>query len=91
MFYEAIYEGQSIWDKCKKKFPNAIITDASDCIHPDRFEIKIEGEEDQIEEQFYIFALKEGFSQGCFIFQLNMRKPPKGWVEKLNEWIKVLN
>lgn len=91
MFMEVVYAGQSIWDLIQKEFPSAIITDASDCIHTDRFKVEIEGIEDQIEEQFYIFALKQGFTNLCFVFGLNLSMPPKGWVEKLNEWIKVLN
>ena len=65
--YDLIYAPKVVEETIKRKYPLAQITDASDEIHTERFECEIEGVE---KDEFYPFAIREGFSQYCFGFLL---------------------
>jgi len=49
-----------------RRSQNAKIKDASDYIHPKSFELNIEVEKDE----FYPFAIKNGFARHCLGFEL---------------------
>jgi len=79
---ELVYGGEQIERIIKKKYPSAKIRDASDYVHPERFEVEIEGIS---EEEFYRFAIRSGFAKLCFIFccKLMMRdKTAKRWIKE---------
>lgn len=82
--YELIYAGNEVEKIIKNKYPNAILTDASDYIHIERFECDIENAE---EDEFYIFAIRNGFAGACFGFNLMMMDYPKGSGQKVWDWI----
>lgn len=73
--YELIYGSSEIQAIIKKKFPNAIFKDASDEIHPERFEVTFAEDSEEFEDKFYVFAIKTGFASYCFGFQLLLRHP----------------
>lgn len=83
--YELIYADREVEDIIKKEYPEAKITDASDFIHTERFECEVEVAEDE----FYIFAIRNGFAEAGLSFQLMMEDFPKGEgnLQKLWDWI----
>ncbi len=92
---DLIYASREVEDIIKKKYPEAKITDASDYIHTERFELSIEGIED---DEFYPFAIKEGFARCCLGFEMilqSLRFPesktikPKENEEKLEKWLEL--
>ena len=95
-FYDLIYGPREVEKVIKCRYPNAKIKDASDFIHTERFECEIEGVPD---DEFYPFAIKEGFVECCFGFALLLsslkflelkdgpkRKETKA---KIEGWIKI--
>ena len=89
-FFELIYCESSLQEIIKKEFPEAVFEDESDCIHTDRFSVDIESDNENIEEQFYIFAMKQGFVRNCLQFELMLRTDTdipkiKGWITKAAE------
>ena len=66
-FYELIYAGKEVEKIVVDRFPNANMTDASDEIHTERFECEIEGVTD---DEFYPFAIREGFARCCLSFEI---------------------
>lgn len=88
-FHELIYAEESLSKIIKKEFPETVFTDASDMIHNERFEIDIETEDVDIEKNFYIYAIKNGFAFNCFTFTLMTYD--KKEVEKIREWVKEIN
>ena len=69
-FYDLIYGPRKAAEVIKARYPNAKITDASDFIHTERFECRIEGVS---EDEFYPFAIREGFAGCCFGFELRLQ------------------
>ncbi len=67
---ELIYAGRDVEKLCKEKFPGAIIKDASDEVHEERFKFQCETHE----KEFYLFALREGFILECLCFQLALQE-----------------
>ena len=65
---ELIYAGKDVEQLILKAFPEAKITDASDYIHTERFECEI----DIPEDEFYIFAIRNGFATLLLSFQIMM-------------------
>ena len=65
-----------------KRWPDAEIVDASDDIHRGRFQVDLDVEEDE----FYPFAIKEGFAEVCLCFQIMARR--KEDHPKIYEWIE---
>jgi len=57
-FYDLVYGPKEAEEAIRHKYPNAKIADASDFIHTERFECRIEGVSN---DEFYPFAIKEGF------------------------------
>jgi len=95
-FYDLIYGPQEVEEVIKGSYPNAKIKDASDYIHTERFECEIEGVSN---DQFYPFAIKEGFAECCFGFALlleSLKFPEpkthpskhKETIAKIENWIK---
>ena len=82
--YDLIYSGGVVKDVIKAKYPEVKIKNASDYIHTERVECKIEDIE---EDEFYIFAIREGFAECCFGFILMMRNYPEGSNQKVWDWI----
>jgi len=81
-FRELIYDREPAGIICKR-YPQAVIVDASDYIHVGRFECHIPG---VTAEDFYPFAIKEGFAFLCLGFQLLlMGKDGKGQ-EQCRKW-----
>lgn len=66
-FYDLIYGSRDVEGTIRSKYPNAKIKDASDFIHTERFECEIE---DVSDNEFYPFAIREGFVECCFGFEL---------------------
>lgn len=65
--YELIYAGKDVEKIIRKSYPNCKIEDASDYIHTERFEVEIP---DVTDDEFYPFAIREGFARCCFCFDL---------------------
>jgi hypothetical protein len=80
---ELVYANKEVEDLVKGKYPDAVITDASDCIHTERFEFEAECEKGE----FYIFAIREGFAEACLGFQIMMHDYPKGRHQEIWDWI----
>lgn len=80
--YNLIYAGGDVEDVIKVKYPEAKIKDASDYIHTERFECEVDVDEDE----FYIFAIRQGFAECCFGFNLMMGDCPKGSRQKVWDW-----
>jgi hypothetical protein len=95
-FYDLIYAGSDVEKIIKDKYPQTKITDVSDFIHTERFECEIEGVTD---DEFYPFAIREGFCRGCFAFELLMEglKYPelkngpkhKETIDKIQGWCEL--
>ena len=68
--YDLIYGNSEVESVILKKYPQAQIKDASDFIHTERFECEIPNIS---EDEFYPFALKEGFARLCFKFELTLQ------------------
>ena len=92
--YDLIYAGADVEQIILSKYPEAKITDASDGIHTERFEMDVETEEDE----FYPFAIKEGFARCCFNISMllgTLKFPesktikPKESKAKLEKWIAL--
>ena len=64
---ELIYAGQKVEKLIREKYPQAVIEDASDYIHTERFKVEID---EVSKEEFYSFAKKNGFIKECFGFLL---------------------
>ena len=79
---ELIYAGIKVQNLVKKQFPDAKTTDASDDLHEERFEIKL----DVPEKEFYQFAIENGFAGSCLGFCMRMMQDDsevKSWVQEL--------
>lgn len=95
-FYDLIYSGNKVELLIKGKFPTAKIKDASDFIHTERFACEIEGVTDN---EFYPFAIREGFDSDCLTFVLlleSLRFPElkegpkhKDTEEKIKRWLEI--
>lgn len=79
--HELIYSGKNIEDKIRSKFPSVTITDASDYVHTERFEI----EGDTPEDEFYVFAIKEGFILECFGFSMMLHT--RVYEDRITQWL----
>lgn len=79
-FEELIYACNEVETIILDKWPNAKITDASDCIHEDRFEVSIDH---VTEEQFYLFAMEKSFAGDCFKLLLMSQSPDQEQREKV--------
>lgn len=73
--YEAVYAGGAVEELILKRWPNAKIKDASDFIHTERFECEIP---DLDPDEFYIWAILEGYAGDCLAFNVIMRADDKG-------------
>ena len=80
---ELVYDDDKTRQLIQEQYPQAKITDASDDIHSERFQVDIEGVEPK---DFYIFAIKEGFALECLGFQLRMRMADK--IQEVKDWVK---
>ena len=67
LFKELVYGGKDIEKLILDKYPKAVIEDASDDVHEERFNVEIP---DVCLSDFYIFAIREEFVSLCFKFQL---------------------
>ncbi|GAI63165.1 unnamed protein product [marine sediment metagenome] len=77
--YQLIYAGKDVEQAVKERYPEAKIKDASDDIHTERFECEIDVEEDE----FFVWAILEGYADACLSFQLMMRDYPEGSRQKV--------
>ncbi len=90
-FYELVYGPAEASKWILEKWPQAIIEDASDFLHEERFEVRIEGIS---KLDFYSFALEKEFLLSCFCFNLalGMTKAElavkEDWLVTLEELIK---
>lgn len=82
MITELIYAGKDAEELIKSRYPTARIQDASDDVHPERFEVEV----DTSEDDFYPFAIAEGFALWCFNFQIMMRM---GEHIRIKRWMKM--
>ena len=64
---DLIYGGADIETLIKTKYPNAKITDASNNIYVERFEVDIP---DVTDDEFYPFAINEGFARCCLSIEV---------------------
>jgi len=81
--YQLIYAGKEVEEAIKARYPDAKIKDASDYVHRERFECEVEVDEDE----FYIWAIVEGYASDCFSFDLMLRDLPKGSRQKAWDYI----
>jgi len=90
-----IYAGGEIENLIKAKYPEAIIEDASDYIHHERFGVVIPNID---EDEFYPFAIKEGFARVCFSFAICLESigfpktksiRPQENKAKIERWIEL--
>lgn len=81
--HELIYAGREVEDLVRKKYPDAVLTDASDYIHTERFEFDAGCDKDE----FYIFAIREGFAEACLGFSLMMRDLKNGSRQQVWGWV----
>lgn len=77
---ELIYAPSEVEEWIKEHFPASEIVDASDDIHTERFELRL----DVPEELFYRFAIRKGFVKCCFVFLCRLRDGDK----KIVKWIQ---
>jgi len=70
VMYEVVYAGSDVEALILKRWPNAKITDASDWIHTERFECTIP---DLDSDEFYVWAILEGYAGECLAFNVIMR------------------
>jgi len=85
MVEELVYGDYALRGLIKDKWPEAVFEDASDYLHPDRFNVIIK---DVPEDDFYIFAIREGFSGQCLRLLLIAGMGDKrvsGWIKKADE------
>lgn len=73
--HELIYAGKDIEWAIKKRYPQAKIEDASDSIHTERFECEIEEVD---EDDFFVWAILEGYAESCMSFQIMMSSSLEG-------------
>lgn len=73
---ELIYAGQKVEKLIREKYPQAVIEDASDYIHTERFKVEIDKAS---KEEFYSFAKKNGFIGECFGFLLRALRKKERW------------
>lgn len=78
---ELVYEG-SVQGIIEARFPGCRIEDASDYIHEGRFLVEVDAGEDD----FYPFAIAEGFALCCLNFQMMMRM---GEHIRVKRWMKM--
>jgi hypothetical protein len=92
---ELVYAGGDVAKIIKEKYPSAVIEDASDYIHTERFEVEIS---DITDDDFYPFAIREGFAECCFSFNLllmSLKFPesktikPKDNEAKIRKWLEM--
>jgi hypothetical protein len=81
---ELIYGPNEVWQLIKDKWPQAEYTDASDYIHEERFEVTIPNVTD---DEFFPFAILEGFFRCCFSMELNLRMGERK--EDIERWIEI--
>ena len=67
---ELVYADTRAEKVIKDKWPEAKIVDASDAIHEERFEVEV----DATEDEFYPFAIQEGFALCCLGLQVMIMK-----------------
>jgi len=84
-FTEIIYDATEATKLILEKFPDAIIEDATDAIHDERFSVTLNNNQ---KNNFYILALKEGFALNCLCFQLMLMDSKANNGEKIKEWMK---
>lgn len=53
----------------RKQYPDLVVEDARDMMHPDRVKISISG---LTNEEFYKFAIREGFANVLFMFHFRV-------------------
>ena len=80
--YDLIYAPAEVEKIIKDKYPSVKITDASDEIHRERFEMELP---DITEDEFYPFAIEEGFAQCCICFEMMRLQPEQ--IDKINKWV----
>lgn len=70
------FQGDLLYDDAalpviRKKYPDLVVKDARDYIHPDRVEIEIP---DVTNEEFYKFAIEEGFASVLLGFNIQIMR-----------------
>lgn len=82
---DLVYADSEVVDVIKQKWPDATFVDASDFIHSERFEVKI----DTTWREFFIHALDCGYSDCSLRFQLEMggHHTDPDFVELVKKWL----
>jgi len=83
-FHELIYCESSLQDVIKKEFPESVFKDASDIV-TDRFSVDINIPNENIEDEFYVFAIKQGFARHCLLFELMIHTH----LSKIKRWVEL--
>lgn len=81
---ELVYSDKSTEDLIKEHFPTAVIKDASDEIHHERFEVYIG---DITDDEFHEWAVKHAIALSCLGFQL-LIDTDKEFRQKVKLWLK---
>ena len=84
--HDLVYAGSEVERLISEKFPSVKIKDASDFIHTERFEVELD---DSLKDDFYIFAMREGFALCCLGLQIQIRGVDKNDKEELWRWINA--
>jgi hypothetical protein len=84
-FQELVYAGKDVETLIKQKWPNAVVKDASDMVHEERFDLEIS---DITEDDFYPFAISEGFADCCMGFELCVQCGDTKDLDRIRGWIK---
>ena len=83
-FHELVYSGEVVKDKIRARFPSLQITDAPDDFYTEVFEVV----GDISKDDFYVFAIREGFATVCFSFAMMVRVRLSDAKERLKKWIE---
>ena len=81
--YQLVYAGRKVEELIKARYPEAKIKDASDEIHTERFECEVDIDQDE----FYIWAILEGYADACISFHLMEMDYPMGSLQKAWDYI----
>lgn len=68
-----------------QRWPQTVVTDASDFVHEGRSEVFIPG---VTEDEFYPAVMREGWAGACFTFELMLRVSDKQG--KIRRWLDQL-
>jgi hypothetical protein len=82
--HELVYDPKAV-AFIQERWPQTVVTDASDFVHEGRSEVAIAG---VTEDEFYLTVMREGWAGACFKWGLMARIP--GTKMKVQRWLDEL-